>query len=61
MNVRERVEEQEYQILSPLAAKSREARRKHPMEECDFRTKFQRDRVKHRYFWILREIIIVPV
>ena len=44
MNVRERVEEQEYQILSPLAAKSREARRKHPMEECDFRTKFQRDR-----------------
>lgn len=44
MNVRERIEEQEYQILSPLAAKSREAQRKHPMEECDFRTKFQRDR-----------------
>ncbi|WP_026765363.1 deoxyguanosinetriphosphate triphosphohydrolase [Selenomonas ruminantium] len=44
MNVRERIEEQEYQILSPLAAKSREASRKHPMEECDFRTKFQRDR-----------------
>lgn len=44
MNVRERIEEQEYKILSPLAAKSREAQRKHPMEECSFRTKFQRDR-----------------
>jgi len=44
MNIRERTEEQEYQILSPLAAKSREARRKQPMQECDFRTKFQRDR-----------------
>lgn len=44
MTVRERTEEQEYQILSPLAAKSREARRKQPIEECAFRTKFQRDR-----------------
>ena len=44
MNVRERIEEQEYQILSPFAAKSREAKRKYPMEECAFRTKFQRDR-----------------
>jgi dGTPase len=44
MNVRERSEEQEYQILSPWAAKSREAQRKYPMEECPFRTKFQRDR-----------------
>ena len=44
MKVRERTEELEYQILSPLAAKSREAKRKQPMVECDFRTKFQRDR-----------------
>ena len=44
MNVRERIEEQEVQILSPWAAKSRQAQRKHPMEECPFRTKFQRDR-----------------
>ncbi|MCH3959079.1 MAG: deoxyguanosinetriphosphate triphosphohydrolase [Selenomonas sp.] len=44
MNVRERSEEQEYHILSPWAAKSREAQRKYPMEECPFRTKFQRDR-----------------
>lgn len=44
MNVRERIEAQEYEILSPYAAKSREARRKNPMEECLFRTKFQRDR-----------------
>ncbi len=44
MNVRERTEEQEYKNLSPWAAKSREARRKHPIEECAFRTKFQRDR-----------------
>ncbi len=43
-NVRERSEELEYEILSPLAAKSREARRRIPMEECEFRTKFQRDR-----------------
>lgn len=44
MNVRERYEELEESMLSPLAAKSREARRKYPMEECPFRTKFQRDR-----------------
>jgi len=43
-NVRERIEEQEYQNLSPRAAKSREAKRKYSMEECAFRTKFQRDR-----------------
>ena len=42
-NVRERSEELEYETLSPHAAKSREARRRFPMEECDFRTKFQRD------------------
>ena len=44
MKVRERTEELEYELLSPLAAKSREAKRKYPMMECDFRTKFQRDR-----------------
>jgi len=44
MNVRERLEAQEYEFLSPYAAKSRDARRKFPMEECQFRTKFQRDR-----------------
>ncbi|SFT49193.1 dGTPase [Selenomonas sp. GACV-9] len=44
MNVRERLEAQEYEILSPYAAKSREAHRKYPMEECPFRTSFQRDR-----------------
>lgn len=44
MNVREQLEEMEYKILSPRAAKSREARREQPMEECPFRTRFQRDR-----------------
>jgi len=43
-SVRERSEELEYSILSPYAAKSREAKRRIPMEECAFRTKFQRDR-----------------
>ena len=43
-NVRELSEELEYKVLSPLAAKSREAQRRIPMEECRFRTKFQRDR-----------------
>ena len=44
MTVRERLEEQEGALLSPLAARSKDARRSHPMEECPFRTKFQRDR-----------------
>lgn len=44
MLVRERVEDQEYLLLSPLAAKSREAQRDKQQEECPFRTKFQRDR-----------------
>lgn len=44
MNIRERTEELEYQLLAPQAAKSRAAKRKLPMEECEFRTKFQRDR-----------------
>lgn len=44
MKIRERTEENEYKILSPLAAKSREAQRERPEEDCEFRTKFQRDR-----------------
>ena len=44
MTVRERLEAQEDALLSPLAARSRDAKRSHPMEECPFRTKFQRDR-----------------
>lgn len=44
MNIRERLEEQEYKILSPLAAKSKEAMREREEEPCDFRTAFQRDR-----------------
>ena len=44
MTVRERLETQEDTLLSPLAARSRDATRSHPMEECPFRTKFQRDR-----------------
>lgn len=44
MGVRERTEEIEYQILSPLAAKSRESHRQRPIAPCPFRTDFQRDR-----------------
>ncbi|MDR3565180.1 MAG: deoxyguanosinetriphosphate triphosphohydrolase [Negativicutes bacterium] len=44
MNIRERIEEQEYKILSPLAAKSRDAVRDKDEAPCDFRTAFQRDR-----------------
>lgn len=44
MNIRERTENTEYEILSPFAAKSRDAKRKVEMLECEFRTKFQRDR-----------------
>jgi len=44
MNVRERTEENEHKLLSPLAAKSREAQRERPEEDCVFRTRFQRDR-----------------
>ena len=44
MTVRERTEAIEEEIFSPLAARSRAAQRSHPMEECPFRTKFQRDR-----------------
>ena len=44
MNVRERVELQEYEVLSPFAVKSREAKRTKDEVGCDFRTAFQRDR-----------------
>ncbi len=44
MLVRERIEDHEYLLLSPLAAKSKEAQRDRPQEECPFRSKFQRDR-----------------
>lgn len=44
MTIREQNEALEYRILSPRAAKSCEAEREKPMEECPVRTKFQRDR-----------------
>lgn len=44
MIVRERTEALEYQILSPFAAKSKEAVRKRPDDLCPFRTAYQRDR-----------------
>jgi deoxyguanosinetriphosphate triphosphohydrolase, putative len=44
MNVRERIEEQEYKLLSPFASKSHEAVRLEIEEPCNFRTAFQRDR-----------------
>ena len=44
MKVRERIEEQEYKVLSPFAAKSREAIREKEETLCDFRTSYQRDR-----------------
>lgn len=44
MNIRERVEEQEYKTLSTYAAKSRQATRERDEEACEFRTAFQRDR-----------------
>lgn len=44
MKVRERIEEQEFKILSSYAAKSREAVREREEPLCDFRTAFQRDR-----------------
>lgn len=44
MIIRQRLEEQEYKVLSPFASKSREAVRLSSEEPCDFRTAFQRDR-----------------
>jgi len=42
--IRERTEQEEYSRLSPLAAKSAEAKRAREEKECQIRTKFQRDR-----------------
>jgi len=44
MDVRERTENMEYEILSQYAAKSRESRRLREETKCPFRTDFQRDR-----------------
>lgn len=43
-NIRERTEREEWERLSPFAAKSGEATRERQEEECSIRTKFQRDR-----------------
>ncbi|VBB06070.1 deoxyguanosinetriphosphate triphosphohydrolase [Lucifera butyrica] len=44
MNIRERIEQQEYSLLSLYAAKSQEAKRNYREEPCEFRTAYQRDR-----------------
>lgn len=44
MNIRERIEAQEYKVLSSFASKSREAIRDKEDDACEFRTAFQRDR-----------------
>ena len=44
MNIRERTEQLEYDILSPYASKSKEAKRVILEVDCLFRTKYQRDR-----------------
>jgi len=45
MTIREQTELQEQQHLSPYATKSVETKgRKHPMQACDLRTNFQKDR-----------------
>ena len=44
MLIRERTEAMEYENLAVWATKSMEASREVPIQECDFRTKFQRDR-----------------
>jgi len=44
MNIRERTEQLEYDILSPYASKSKEAKRVDAEVDCLFRTKYQRDR-----------------
>jgi dGTPase len=44
MKIRERIEAQEYKVLSSFAAKSREAVRDREEDACEFRTAFQRDR-----------------
>ncbi len=45
MTIRERIEEREYEILSPYASHSRDSKgRKREEEPCDVRTCYQRDR-----------------
>ena len=45
MNIRQKAELQEQRLLSPFASKSAESKgRKHPMQPCDIRTEFQKDR-----------------
>jgi len=45
MTIREKLEQQEFKILSKYATKSAEAKpRKIPIKKCDIRTDFQRDR-----------------
>lgn len=45
MNIREKIEEREYEILSPCAAHARESLGRFSEEpECDIRTVYQRDR-----------------
>ena len=44
LTIRERTETEEYTRLSQLAAKSAEAKRAREEQECQIRTKFQRDR-----------------
>jgi len=45
MTIRERYEQQEFDILSPLATKSQNTRgRNKPAEKCSIRTEFQKDR-----------------
>ena len=45
MSIREQMEEREYEVLRPWAAKSRESSgRLRPEEPCDIRTCYQRDR-----------------
>ncbi len=45
MTIRERTEQNEYLLLSPLAAHAKETRgRRSPVPACDLRTEYQRDR-----------------
>ena len=45
MNIRQRIEQQEYLLLAPWATRSAEsAGREKPENPCDLRTDFQRDR-----------------
>ena len=57
MNIRERLEQQEYLLLAPYACRSAEsAGRKKEEPACDLRTDFQRDR-EHRCFSLPKVII----